>query len=324
MKLIIKKSGASTRNSRRQINIAKPLLSDRFAAVSNKVKKSKHKILFSLLTLIAIAFIALIANIIYCYNTIVISNYELSANKLNTSLRIALISDLHLKEYGKDNIDLVNKIKEQSPDIIILAGDFTLRYSTDYSSLLKLLPQLNEIAPTYYSLGNHEIYLLEDTDFEKDVRKTGVHLLINQSEYFEKDGEKILIGGLKTYPFFGGYTEKNTSEEKVYFKEFLKQEKDCYGILICHYPEYYMWKLSEYDIDLMLSGHTHGGLIRIPGIGGLVAPEQGFFPKYDKGLYKSDTATMIITSGLSNSNFVPRINNPGEICIININSNTAQ
>lgn len=285
------------------------------------MKKILKKVFMAILLLLLIFIIFIISNIIYCYNTIVIDEYNLTTDKIKTDLRIALIADLHLKEYGQDNINLVNKIREQAPDIIVLAGDFTLRESVEYEPVLKLLPQLNEIAPTYYSMGNHELPLLEKTDFEKDVCATGVHLLINKSEYFEKDGEKILIGGLKQYPYLDSINapEKSTSEEKYFLDSFLELEKETYGILICHQPECYKWKLSEYDIDLMLSGHTHGGLIRIPGIGGLFAPEQGWYPKYDMGLFQSDTATMIVTSGLSNSNIIPRINNPGEICMININ-----
>lgn len=279
----------------------------------------KRKILSLFMMIILILVISLIGDIIYCNVAINVNHYTVNSQKLNTDLRIAVISDLHLKDYGNNNEKLVNIINQETPDIIAVLGDFTVKESTEYDVVLKLMPQLINIAPTYYVLGNHELQILDTTDFTEDIKKTGVHLLINESQYFEKDGEKILIGGIKQYPYFEFDYPDFENEERYFIDDFIKKEKENFGILLCHYPEYFMWKFNEYDIDLMLCGHTHGGLIRIPFGGGLIAPEQGLFPKYDMGYFETDTAKMIITSGLSTSNIIPRINNPGEVCIVDIN-----
>lgn len=280
--------------------------------------KNFKKILISL-AIIFILIITLICNIIYCHNTINVNRYDINTQKLKTNLRVAMISDLHMKDYGNNNEKLVNIIKQESPDIITVLGDFTVKESENYDVVIKLMPRLVNIAPTYYVLGNHELSILDTTNFAEDIKGTGVHLLINESEYFEKDGEKILIGGIKQYPYYDFQIPGFENEERYFIDDFIEKEKDNFGILLCHYPEYFMWKFNELDIDLMLCGHTHGGLIRIPFIGGLIAPEQGLFPEYDMGYFESDTAKMIVTSGLSTSSIIPRINNPGEVCIIDIN-----
>lgn len=280
--------------------------------------KNFKKILISL-AIIFILIITLICNIIYCHNTINVNRYDINTQKLKTNLRVAMISDLHMKDYGNNNEKLVNIIKQESPDIIAVLGDFTVKESENYDAVLKLMPRLVNIAPTYYVLGNHELSILDTTNFAEDVKGTGVHLLINESEYFEKDGEKILIGGIKQYPYYDFQIPGFENEERYFIDDFIEKEKNNFGILLCHYPEYFMWKFNELDIDLMLCGHTHGGLIRIPFIGGLIAPEQGLFPEYDMGYFESDTAKMIVTSGLSTSSIIPRINNTGEVCIIDIN-----
>lgn len=284
----------------------------------NKFFKNYKKISI-FLAIIFVLIITLICNIIYCYNTINVNHYNIKSQKLQTNLRIVMISDLHMKDYGNNNEKLVNIIKKESPDIIAVLGDFTVKDSTNYDIVLKLMPQLVNTAPTYYVLGNHELPILDTTNFTDDIKSTGVHLLINKSEYFEKDGEKILIGGIKQYPYYDFQSPDFENEERYFLDDFIEKEKENFGILLCHYPEYFMWKFNEFDIDLMLCGHTHGGLIRIPFLGGLIAPEQGLFPKYDMGYFESDTAKMIVTSGLSTSSIIPRINNPGEVCVIDIN-----
>ncbi len=280
--------------------------------ISNKKILIFFVILFTLI-------IALICNIIYCYNTINVNYYNINTQKLKTNLRIAVISDLHIKDYGNNNEKLVEIIKGETPDIIAVLGDFTIKDSKNYDVVLNLMPHLVSIAPTYYVLGNHELPLIDTTDFVNDIKSTGVYMLINESIYFEKDGEEIIIGGIKQYPYYDFESPDFENDERYFLDDFIKKEEKNFGILLCHYPEYFMWKFKEFNIDLMLCGHTHGGLIRIPFIGGFIAPEQGLFPKYDMGYFESDTAKMIVTSGLSTSNIIPRINNPGEVCIVDIN-----
>lgn len=287
--------------------------------MKQKSKTSGRKALKILLVLLGLFVCFLALNIFYCSSEVVTTNYKITSEKLNGNIKIALLADLHLKDYGNNNKKIIDAVEENSPDIIAVAGDLTILNSDKTDTAIELLRQLTEIAPTYYAPGNHEAELLANENFIRNVTETSAHFLVNKYEYFEKNGEKILIGGIKQYPFFEFDAPDFDNDERHFFDDFLEQEKNSYSILICHYPECFLWKFNEYDIDLMLSGHTHGGLIRLPFIGGLYAPNQGFFPKYDYGLYQSDTATMVVTSGLANSNFLPRINNPGEVCIIQVN-----
>lgn len=281
------------------------------------LKKKLLKI--CILVLLAGFLIYVICETVVSNTVLTVNRYALTTEKLDTNLRIVLISDLHCKEFGENNKDLVQKIAEQHPDMIAVDGDMVTKGNTDYSVCMTLMPQLCHVAPTYYALGNHELEVLETTNFIEDLKKTGVHLLSNQMEYFEKDGEQILIGGIKNYPFYDFDAPDFDNPENRFLTEFLNKQKENYGILLCHYPEYYLWSFSRLDLDLMLCGHTHGGLIRLPFIGGIIAPEQMFFPKYDMGLFQSETANMIITSGLGTSHIVPRFNNPPEICVVDIN-----
>lgn len=287
--------------------------------LNNKKRKLKIRLSSILICILILGLIALISNIYISNNIITINTYQLETDKINTDLKIAFISDLHSKEFGKNNEELLNKIKEQQPDLVAVGGDMNLKESTDYSVCLSLMKELVNVAPVYYTLGNHELEILDNTDFVQDIKSAGVHLLINEMESFYKNGESITIGGIKNYPYFEQYAPDFDNDENRFLHKYLNQESEHYSILLCHYPECYLWKFNQLNIDLMLSGHTHGGLVRIPFVGGLVAPEQGLFPKYDMGYFESDTAKMIITSGLGKSGFVPRINNQPEICIININ-----
>ena len=269
------------------------------------------------IAIICIAFaclFGLIANWIYCVNTIEIKNYSYSTDKLGTSLKFVFISDLHNREYGSQNCKLVAKIKEQNPDFIAVGGDMVSSHTVDDSVMKELLPQLAEIAPTYCIYGNHEFRLADEIDFASDINSTGALLLDNESIEFEKDEEIILIGGLSGYPF----DEANESE-KLFWDEFKENSKNQYSVLLHHQPEYIANDLEGTDIDLVMCGHTHGGLVQIPFIGGLIAPNQWLFPKYDLGEYQFGNTKMIISSGLGISNPIPRINNCAEMTVVTIN-----
>lgn len=279
----------------------------------------KHKVLK--ITVIILIFIAviLISNGIYCTNTIEVNTYKISSDKTSTPLHFVLISDLHNKEFGKDNCDLVQKIKEQNPDFIAVGGDMVTRYFDDDSVMKSVLTQLAQIAPTYCCLGNHELDLADKIDFKSDINSTGAVLLDNESTEFVKNGETILLGGLSDFPYYEFNAPNYDTPERYYWEDFKEQSKNNYSILLHHQPEYIGGLASDTDIDLILCGHTHGGLIDIPFIGGIFAPNQGLFPKYDKGKFDFNDTKMIISSGLGNSNPLLRINNCAEICVVDVN-----
>ena len=279
---------------------------------------NKQKLI--LLSTLATLAVAIIGNIVHCNNFISVKNYSVKTDKLDTNIHFVLLSDLHNREFGKDNRTLISKVKEQNPDFIAVCGDMVTRNNDDYSVMKSVLTNLSKIAPTYFVLGNHERDLARtiDIDYESIVSSTGAIFLDNKHIEFEKNGESFLIGGLSDYPYYEEYYPDYDNPERHFWDKFNESSKDSYSILLHHQPEYIAGNLNESNVDLILCGHTHGGLVQIPFVGGLIAPNQGFFPEYDKGEYEFDGTKMIISAGLSGSHNFPRINNQIEICVVDI------
>lgn len=270
---------------------------------------------------LSVLFIAVTAIIygLYCSNTLEIKNYSLSTDKINSQVRFVFISDLHCKEYGEKNSDLVAKIKEQNPDFIAVGGDMVNKYSADDHVMRELLPQLAEIAPTYCILGNHELILKDEIDFKNDINSTGAKLLDNESVTLEINGEKILLGGMSDFPYYEFNAPDFDTPERYFWDEFKENSKDCCSILLHHQPEYLNSIMQDSNVDLVMCGHTHGGAIQIPFVGGLFAPNQGFFPKYDKGEFDLYDTKMIVSAGLGDAYPILRMNNCPEISVVEIN-----
>lgn len=271
--------------------------------------------------IIAVLIIAvlLIGNTIYCGNHLEIKTYCLNDDKINSKVRFVFISDLHCKEYGEKNLSLVSKIKEQKPDFIAVGGDMVNKYSADDRVMRELLPQLADIAPTFCILGNHELALKNEIDFKKDISSTGARLLDNEMVTLEIKGEKILLGGMSDFPYYDSYAPDYDTPERYFWEAFSEEgSSDCCKILLHHQPEYIRDIVEVSDVDLVMCGHTHGGAVQIPFIGGLFAPNQGFFPKYDLGEFDLKGTKMIISAGLGDAYPIPRINNCPEITVVEI------
>lgn len=279
------------------------------------MKKTLKIIIFSLL---ALAVTSIIYGL-YCSNTIKIKNYSISTDKLNTSTKFVFISDLHCKEYGDKNSELVSKIKEQSPLFIAVGGDMVNKYSSDDHVMRELLPQLADIAPTYCILGNHELILKDEINFKNDINSTSAKLLDNEMVTIEANGEKILLGGMSDFPYYEFNAPDYDTPERYFWDDFKDKSKNGYSILLHHQPEYLESIMQDSNVDLVMCGHTHGGAVQIPFIGGLFAPNQGFFPKYDKGEFDLYDTKMIISTGLGDAYPVLRLNNCPEISVVEIN-----
>ena len=278
------------------------------------------KFLITLTCIVAVLLILLGINIWYSANVLTVNTYNIKTEKLNNKVKFVLISDLHNKEFGENNIDLVNLIKEQSPEFIAVDGDMVNDTADTRKAVTRLLPQLCDIAPVYYVLGNHEKSYPQYDELIDEIKESNTTFLDNEMVSFTtKNGETITIGGLSDYPYYEYEAPEYDNPARHFLDSFIEQEKDNYSILLSHQPETYFWGLKDKNIDLMLCGHTHGGLIRLPFVGGLIAPNQEFLPEYDMGYFNSGTVEMIITSGLGNSIGIPRIGNPPEICVIEIN-----
>lgn len=265
-------------------------------------------------------FVTLVIWGVYCDNTIAITNYSVNNTKNDAKLKFVVITDLHNKEYGEKNADLAELVKEQNPDFIAVCGDMVNRSDPDTTKMKDVLEKLADIAPTYCCLGNHERDNAAEfgTDFKSEIDSTGAVLLDDEYIKFTKNGKSVLIGGMSDYPYYEFYTPEDDVPSRTLWEEFAEKAKDNFTILLHHQPEYIAEDAKKTDIDLIVCGHTHGGQIQLPFIGGVIAPNQGLFPKYDKGEFDLDGTKMIVCAGLSNTVFIPRINNQVEIGVINI------
>lgn len=265
-------------------------------------------------------FVTLVIWGVYCDNTIAITNYCVNNTKNDAKLKFVVITDLHNKEYGEKNADLAELVKEQNPDFIAVCGDMVNRGDPDTTKMKDVLEKLSKIAPTYCCLGNHERDNAAKfgTDFKSETNSTGAVLLDNEYIKFTKNGKSVLIGGMSDYPYYEFYTPNDDVPSRTLWEEFAEKAKNNFTILLHHQPEYIAEDSKKTDIDLIVCGHTHGGQIQLPFIGGVIAPNQGLFPKYDKGEFDLDGTKMIVCAGLSNTVFIPRINNQVEIGVVTI------
>ncbi len=227
--------------------------------------------------------------------------------------RIVHISDLHNKSFGKEQKYLIRKIKDQQPNIIIITGDLidSRRYNENIAMLF--INEAVKIAPVYYVTGNHELRSGKFKSLEKQLVNAGVRILRNSWEEIDIEGQSIIIAGVDD-PYTGiKYREAIVMDE--YLQEIKKDlDENSFKILLAHRPEK-IEDYAAYGFDLVFSGHAHGGQFRLPFIGGLVVPNQGFFPKYTSGVHKLENTTMIISRGLGNSIIAQRIFNRPEIII---------
>ncbi|MEY8320580.1 metallophosphoesterase [Lachnospiraceae bacterium 46-61] len=245
-------------------------------------------------------------------NGIMITKYQYQNSKIPKSFcgyRILQISDLQNKIFGKHHKKLVSIIQKQCPDCIVITGDLLDRNRTNVSSAIELIRQIVNIAPVYYVSGNHEHQSGKYQDLIALLEQCGVFVLENNKQIITKQKESIAILGIKD-------KSVNSNYQKA-LSVLTKMEKESIQILLSHRPEL-LDIYSQYDIDLVLTGHAHGGQIRIPFVGGIFAPHQGFFPKYTNGVHTKNNTTMIISRGLGNSTFPFRINNRIELLVIKL------
>ena len=246
--------------------------------------------------------------------------YSVTVDKPVEDLRIVLLSDLHLHEYGMNNEDLVRKIQNLAPDLIAVAGDMNIDTDTDYHVVLDLMRQLVDIAPVYYAPGNHEWAGRyaggSDTLFD-DIQATGVHWMNGTYEDVEINGNQLRIGGFFEWP--RARLERDVSQQVA--DAMNGETNDLSGtctILICHCPEVLATSLAQYQFDLVLSGHVHGGQVRI-GSQGLWSTSQGFLPKYTSGVNWMGWSQVVISRGLGDSEPLPRIFNQPELVVVDVN-----
>ncbi len=282
--------------------------------MSNKTAFSK-KTKITLLCILCVSLTLIIWNIVQ--NQIVHAN-EITIKSENlpesfSGCKVAHISDLHNTEFGEGNQKLLSVLEESSPDIIVISGDIIDSRRTDVEIARNFINKAAEIAPVYYTTGNHEARVPEENRIDSVPLNENVNVLHNRAVFWQKGEDKIQIIGIDDPTYMNTpYGERFTDEELKKYKD-----NDYFKILSSHRPENFNIYVSN-DIDVVFSGHAHGGQIRLPFIGGLYAPHQDFFPEYDSGLYTEDNTNMVVSRGLGNSLFPFRVNNPPEIIIVTL------
>lgn len=275
---------------------------------------------------VTVLLIAIVLLAVFCYfenNSIVITNIKYTNKKIPNSFngyKVLQVSDLHNKEFGENQWKLIKLTKEIVPDIIVITGDLIDSRKTDIATAMEYVSEAVKIAPVYFVSGNHEKWSSKYTELSKELAEAGVKIIDNEGTIIEKDGEKISLLGLQDIDFIPyDYVEDSTDykfQEKL--SELSMNVSNEFCILLSHRPE----KIDLYadkNIDLVFSGHAHGGQFRIPFVGGLVAPNQGFFPKYTRGLYVKGDTSMVVSRGLGNSIIPLRIFNRPELVVVTLN-----
>lgn len=241
--------------------------------------------------------------------------------------RIIQISDMHGMTFGYGNSTLVKRIEDLKPDILVLTGDMISSSAKDGQPFLDFLHRIKGKVPIYMCLGNHEqIARLYEESAEADygydpfinqVMEDGVHILDNQTEVLERNGDRIIISGLTMELYHYSrrdteYADENLQLHEEYINDVIGPYKNQFTILLAHNPSYFK-EYAEWGADLTLAGHMHGGIIQVPFKGGLLSPEHVFFPEYDAGLFIDTSKQMIVNRGLGSSKVNFRLFNRPEI-----------
>ena len=259
----------------------------------------------------------------YQNNSITINEIEFKNDNIPDSFKgykILQISDLHNKEFGKEQEKILEKINNINPDIIVFTGDLIDSNNTNVDVAMKLINKVINISPIYYISGNHEAWSTSYNELKSKLEDSGVIVLENEKTNLIKGRDTIDIIGLSDTSFINSDLLEyagNVKTEKLL--NTLSENSSNFKILLSHRPELFD-TYSNSSVDLVFSGHAHGGQFRLPFIGGLVAPDQGFFPKLTEGIHTSNNTTMVISRGLGNSIIPIRLFNRPELVVVTLSN----
>lgn len=290
----------------------------------------KHKHLFK--TIIIVFLVLLVCFSIYAVatyysskNYIELTTYEYPSEQVDKPVNIVVLSDVHAHEFGKNNKVLLQKVKDANPDVILAAGDIINFYEESPDFLFQLIAQLKDIAPTYYSVGNHEVEFMssKQMDLQNGVESAGGIYLDQEYVDIDVNGQALRIGGLYDYSFnYAQVPEEQYLQKSSYL--FLQdfENSNRFKIMMSHRPESFITKAdnAKWAIDLVVSGHEHGGQIRLPFIGGFYSTHLGLFSEFLDNYHVVNGVAMVISRGLGTHehNVPPRLNNIPEIVCITI------
>lgn len=288
--------------------------------------------------LVIIGAISMVLSVIFFLdnNWLKVQRYNINSSKLPEEFngyKILQLSDLHSKVFGKNNAPLLNKIRKINPDIIVITGDMLNSENDKGESFLNLAKNLNkEYKIIYYVEGNHEQIAKSTADIENSdwfneymnkLKKIGIIVLDNDKIDLRKGNQSIKLYGLVLpLPYYKGKDSKNLTGEKEYQISDIKKsigqaEKEKFNILLTHNPKYFS-VYSSWGADLTLSGHMHGGYVRLPFLGGVFSPDKTIFPKYDAGEFENSRSKMIVSCGLGNGKIGFRLFNRPEITVVTL------
>ena len=250
-----------------------------------------------------------------------LNTYTISSRGLPDAFdgyRIAQVSDLHNAEFGDGNQRLLDMLREAEPDMIAITGDLIDSRKTNIAVALAFAEEAVRIAPCYYVSGNHEARVPEYRELKAGLEAAGVTVLDDARVEIEISGKSITVIGVNDPSFHADYLTSDAAVMDRKLSELPSEDAD-FTILLSHRPELFDTYVAH-NMDLVLTGHAHGGQFRLPLIGGLIAPNQGLFPKYDDGLYSEGNTNMIVSRGLGNSIIPFRFNNRPEVVLIELKS----
>lgn len=283
-----------------------------------KTKGKKHRGRGCLTALIILAMIAAAAAFLIkdSREDLEISRYEVASQKLPESFdgfKIVQLSDLHGAEFGEDGMELVDKVGSLEPDMIALTGDFVTDEG-DLAAVEKLAARLVKLCPVYFISGNHEFGSGLAVKVRNILERAGVKYLSNEYLTISRGEDGILLGGVEDPLAYADMLSPDELAQKMN-----DAAPDAFKILLGH-RNYWMTEYPELPVDLIFCGHAHGGLIRIPGVGGLIGTDRRLFPDFDAGQFNNGRYTLIVSRGLGNSVPIPRVFNRPEIVCVELSS----
>lgn len=290
------------------------------------MKKTTEVIAFVIVALL----VAVLAEVWRELHHFKVKRYQIKTDeryKIAQKLHVVFLSDLHNHVYGTNNEKLLAAIKEEKPDAILVGGDMLVgKVGRDWKNTAQLMEELTGIAPVWYANGNHEqrmheqpeIYGKEYWLYKDELEQAGVHFLVNDSEEIQIKNTKLCLYGLEL-PF--ACYKKGWKARKLYPEEIEEKiqmaEKEKYCILLAHHP-YYADTYWEWGADLVLSGHLHGGIARLPLLGGVISPQFRLFPRYSGDCYEKDGRYIVVSKGLGTHTINFRFWNPAELVVLDI------
>lgn len=282
-----------------------------------RLEGKKKNIFIKIMVIIAV----LVAFFTYENNSITITEIAFKNDKIPEEFKgykILQISDLHNKEFGSKQNKILSKIEKIKPDVIVITGDLIDSDKTDIDVAMDLINKAIDIAPIFYVSGNHEAWSCSYDTLKPKLEEAGVVVLDNEKKEISKDKSSIEIIGLSDISF----TDSDELEYTGYGKiegllDNLAPKNNKFKILLSHRPELFDI-YSNSNVDLVFAGHAHGGQFRLPFIGGLIAPDQGFLPKLTEGIHTMNNTSMIISRGLGNSIIPVRVFNRPELIVVTL------